>query len=45
MAALQGKITSITGASRGTGRVTASALAEAGAHLLIVDERPAHVWR
>jgi 3-oxoacyl-[acyl-carrier protein] reductase len=35
MAALQGKTAMVTGASRGIGRATASALAEAGAHVLV----------
>jgi 3-oxoacyl-[acyl-carrier protein] reductase len=35
MAALQGKIALVTGASRGIGRATASALAVAGAHVLV----------
>ena len=34
MAALQGKTALVTGASRGIGRATASALAAAGAHVL-----------
>src|SRR5258706_8710310 len=35
MATLQGKTALVTGASRGIGRATASAIAEAGAHVLI----------
>jgi 3-oxoacyl-[acyl-carrier protein] reductase len=35
MAALQGKTALVTGASRGIGRATASALAQAGAHVLV----------
>jgi 3-oxoacyl-[acyl-carrier protein] reductase len=35
MAALQGKTALVTGASRGIGRATASALAAAGAHVLV----------
>jgi NAD(P)-dependent dehydrogenase (short-subunit alcohol dehydrogenase family) len=35
MAALQGKTALVTGASRGIGRATASALAEARAHVLV----------
>jgi 3-oxoacyl-[acyl-carrier protein] reductase len=35
MATLQGKTALVTGASRGIGRVTASALANAGAHVLV----------
>jgi len=35
MTALQGKTALVTGASRGIGRATASALADAGAHVLV----------
>ena len=35
MATLQGKTALVTGASRGIGRATASALSEAGAHVLV----------
>jgi 3-oxoacyl-[acyl-carrier protein] reductase len=35
MAALQNKTALVTGASRGIGRATATALAEAGAHVLV----------
>ena len=35
MTTLQGKIALVTGASRGIGRATASALADAGAHVLV----------
>src|ERR1700693_6459355 len=35
MAALHNRIALVTGASRGIGRATASALAEAGAHVLV----------
>ena len=35
MATLQGKTVLVTGASRGIGRAIASALAEAGAHVLV----------
>jgi 3-oxoacyl-[acyl-carrier protein] reductase len=35
MASLQGKAALVTGASRGIGRATASALARAGAHVLV----------
>jgi 3-oxoacyl-[acyl-carrier protein] reductase len=35
MAALQGGTALVTGASRGIGRATTSALAEAGAHILV----------
>jgi NAD(P)-dependent dehydrogenase (short-subunit alcohol dehydrogenase family) len=45
MAALQGKTSPITGVSRRIGRAPASALGRAGAHVRIVEDRPAHVWR
>ncbi len=35
MATLQGKTALVTGASRGIGRAIASALADAGAHVLV----------
>src|SRR3989441_9265812 len=35
MATLQGKTALVTGASRGIGRATASALADSGAHVLV----------
>ena len=35
MAALQDKTALVTGASRGIGRATASAIADAGAHVLV----------
>jgi 3-oxoacyl-[acyl-carrier protein] reductase len=42
MAALQGKTALVTGASRGIGRAIASALAGAGAHVLVHFGRSAH---
>jgi NAD(P)-dependent dehydrogenase (short-subunit alcohol dehydrogenase family) len=42
MAALQDKTALVTGASRGIGRATASAIAEAGAHVLVHYGRSAH---
>ena len=41
MTALQNKTALVTGASRGIGRATASALAEAGAHVLVHYRRSA----
>jgi 3-oxoacyl-[acyl-carrier protein] reductase len=42
MTSLQNKTALVTGASRGIGRATASALAEAGAHVLVHYGRSAH---
>ena len=42
MASLSNKIALVTGASRGIGRATASALADAGAHVLVHYARSAH---
>ena len=41
MASLTNKIALVTGASRGIGRATASALADAGAHVLVHYARSA----
>jgi 3-oxoacyl-[acyl-carrier protein] reductase len=42
MASLQGKTALVTGASRGIGRATASALADAEAHVMVHYNRSSH---